>query len=63
MYNGAAQVRSVSLYDRKSVPLQVTNRVAGLENPATTLYNCYKVNQLGCDIHRRKNSTFGETQN
>ena len=51
MYNGAAQVRSVSLYDRKSVPLQVTNRVAELEKPATTKYNCYKVNQTGCDIH------------
>ena len=37
--------------------------VAGLEKPATTKYNCYKVNQMGCDIHKLISNPFGDTQN
>ena len=37
--------------------------MAGLEKPATTKYNCYKVNQMGCDIHKLISNPFGDTQN
>ena len=36
---------------RKSVPMQ------------TTAFNCYRDNQMGCDIHTERNSPFGETKN